>query len=107
MLTSSTHGGFKLFITCSQFTGSGKTLAFLIPCAELMYHAKFMPRNGTAAIVISPTRELAMQIYGVASDLLKHHSQTHGKLDNRIERQKQLQMQAYLQRSRILLASLE
>ena len=43
-----------------------------------MYHAKFMPRNGTGAIIISPTRELAMQIYGVASDLLKHHSQTHG-----------------------------
>lgn len=59
--------------------GSGKTLAFLIPCVELMYHTKFMPRNGTAAIVISPTRELAMQIYGVASDLMKHHSQTHGK----------------------------
>ena len=58
--------------------GSGKTLAFLIPCVELMYRAKFMPRNGTGAIVISPTRELAMQIYGVARDLMKHHSQTHG-----------------------------
>ena len=43
-------------------TGSGKTLAFLIPCVELMYRAKFMPRNGTGAIVISPTRELAMQV---------------------------------------------
>lgn len=42
--------------------GSGKTLAFLIPCAELLYRAKFMPRNGTGAIVISPTRELAMQV---------------------------------------------
>ena len=42
--------------------GSGKTLAFLIPCVELMYRAKFMPRNGTGAIVISPTRELAMQV---------------------------------------------
>lgn len=61
------------------FAGSGKTLAFLVPCVELMHHAKFMPRNGTAAIVISPTRELAMQIYGVASDLMKYHSQTHGK----------------------------
>ena len=59
-------------------TGSGKTLAFLVPCVELMYHAKFMPRNGTGTIVISPTRELAMQIYRVASDLMKHHSQTHG-----------------------------
>ena len=59
-------------------SGSGKTLAFLIPCIELMYRAKFMPRNGTGAIVISPTRELAMQIYGVARDLMKHHSQSHG-----------------------------
>lgn len=42
--------------------GSGKTLAFLIPCAELLYRAKFMPRNGTGAIVISPTRELALQV---------------------------------------------
>uniref|UniRef100_A0A6S8JSP1 ATP-dependent RNA helicase n=1 Tax=Dunaliella tertiolecta TaxID=3047 RepID=A0A6S8JSP1_DUNTE len=59
-------------------TGSGKTLAFLIPAIELLYRAHFMPRNGTGAIVISPTRELALQIYGVARDLMKHHSQTHG-----------------------------
>ena len=58
--------------------GSGKTLAFLIPSLELLHRAKFMPRNGTGAIVISPTRELAMQIYSVARDLMKHHSQTHG-----------------------------
>lgn len=59
-------------------TGSGKTLAFLIPCAELLYRTKFMPRNGTGAVIISPTRELALQIYGVARDLMRHHSQTHG-----------------------------
>ncbi|MCO5556288.1 hypothetical protein L7F22_009834 [Adiantum nelumboides] len=59
-------------------TGSGKTLAFLIPSVELLYHAHFMPRNGTGVAIISPTRELAMQIYGVARDLMKHHKQTHG-----------------------------
>lgn len=59
-------------------TGSGKTLAFLIPSLELLHRAKFMPRNGTGVIVISPTRELAMQIYAVARDLMQHHSQTHG-----------------------------
>ncbi|KAL6747648.1 DEAD-domain-containing protein [Haematococcus lacustris] len=59
-------------------TGSGKTLAFLIPCIELLYRAHFKPRNGTGALVISPVRELAMQIYGVAQDLMRHHSQTHG-----------------------------
>ncbi|KAL3683442.1 hypothetical protein R1sor_001464 [Riccia sorocarpa] len=59
-------------------TGSGKTLSFLIPAVELLYHGKFMPRNGTGVIIISPTRELAMQIYGVARDIMKYHSQTHG-----------------------------
>ena len=62
-----------------MFAGSGKTLAFLIPSVEFLHHAKFAPRNGTGVIVISPTRELAMQIYGVASDLMKFHSQTHGR----------------------------
>jgi ATP-dependent RNA helicase DDX18/HAS1 len=45
-----------------------------------MHRAKFMPRNGTGTLVISPTRELAMQIYSVARDLLQRHSQTHGAL---------------------------
>ena len=47
-------------------TGSGKTLAFLIPAIELLYSLKFKPRNGTGVIVVSPTRELALQIFGVA-----------------------------------------
>jgi ATP-dependent RNA helicase DDX18/HAS1 len=61
-------------------TGSGKTLAFLIPCVELLHKAKFSSRNGTGVIVISPTRELAMQIYGVLQELCTHgkHSQTFG-----------------------------
>lgn len=59
-------------------TGSGKTLAFLIPCIELLHRTKFVPRNGTGTIVISPTRELALQIYTVARDLMKNHTQTHG-----------------------------
>jgi superfamily II DNA/RNA helicase len=46
-------------------TGSGKTLAFLIPAVELIYKLKFMPRNGTGVIIISPTRELSMQTFGV------------------------------------------
>ena len=59
-------------------TGSGKTLAFLIPAVELLHKLRFMPRNGTGAIIISPTRELSMQIYGVLQDLLKYHSHTFG-----------------------------
>lgn len=57
-------------------TGSGKTLAFLIPAVEMLSSLKFKPRNGTGVIVITPTRELALQIYGVAKDLMQFHSQT-------------------------------
>lgn len=59
-------------------TGSGKTLAFLIPAIEMLYKLKFKPRNGTGVIIISPTRELALQIFGVAKELLKYHNQTFG-----------------------------
>lgn len=59
-------------------TGSGKTLAFLIPTVELLYKVRFSPRNGTGCIVISPTRELALQIYGVVRELCQFHTQTHG-----------------------------
>lgn len=31
---------------------------------------------GTGVIVVSPTRELALQIFGVAKELCKHHNQT-------------------------------
>ncbi|KAJ2790541.1 ATP-dependent RNA helicase, partial [Coemansia helicoidea] len=59
-------------------TGSGKTLSFLIPAVELLAKLRFKPRNGTGAIIISPTRELALQIFGVARDLMQRHSQTFG-----------------------------
>jgi len=60
-------------------TGSGKTLAFLIPAVELLHKVQFKARNGTGVIVISPTRELALQIYGVAMELMEgFHNQTHG-----------------------------
>jgi len=40
-------------------TGTGKTLAFLIP---IMEHFLSQPAPGIAALVLAPTRELAMQI---------------------------------------------
>lgn len=54
--------------------------AFLIPCVELLHKSKFSTRNGTGVIVIAPTRELAMQIYGVLQELMAagQHSQTYG-----------------------------
>lgn len=59
-------------------TGSGKTLAFLLPAVEMLSALRFKPRNGTGVIVVSPTRELALQIFGVARELMAHHTQTYG-----------------------------
>jgi ATP-dependent RNA helicase DDX18/HAS1 len=51
-------------------TGSGKTLAFLIPAIEMLYGSGFKTRNGTGVIIVSPTRELALQILQVTKELL-------------------------------------
>lgn len=61
-------------------TGSGKTLAFLVPIIELLSKVQFTRKQGTGAIIISPTRELSLQIYGVLRDLIENSGlpQTHG-----------------------------
>jgi len=41
-------------------TGTGKTLAFLIPLIEILNHE---PARQTVALVLLPTRELAMQVH--------------------------------------------
>ncbi|KAJ7326322.1 P-loop containing nucleoside triphosphate hydrolase protein [Mycena albidolilacea] len=46
-------------------TGSGKTLSFLVPVLEILYRRKWGPSDGLGALVISPTRELAIQIFEV------------------------------------------
>uniref|UniRef100_A0AAQ5XM90 ATP-dependent RNA helicase n=1 Tax=Amphiprion ocellaris TaxID=80972 RepID=A0AAQ5XM90_AMPOC len=45
---------------------------------KLIYKLKFMPRNGTGVVILSPTRELAMQTYGVLKELMTHHVHTYG-----------------------------
>ncbi|CAB3375206.1 Hypothetical predicted protein [Cloeon dipterum] len=71
----------------SAKTGSGKTLAFLIPAVELIYKMHFMPRNGAGVVIISPTRELAMQTYGVLRELMKYHQHTYGLIMGGANRQ--------------------
>uniref|UniRef100_A0A7E4US10 ATP-dependent RNA helicase n=1 Tax=Panagrellus redivivus TaxID=6233 RepID=A0A7E4US10_PANRE len=62
-------------------TGSGKTLAFLVPAIQLLLKLKWKPYQGTGIIVISPTRELSMQTYGVLCEFMEHFpSLTHGML---------------------------
>ena len=55
-------------------TGSGKTLAFLIPVLEKLYRERWTEFDGLGALIISPTRELAMQIYEVLIKIGAHTS---------------------------------
>jgi ATP-dependent RNA helicase DDX10/DBP4 len=58
----------------SAKTGSGKTLGFLIPLLERLYLLKWGPMDGLGAVVISPTRELAVQTFNQLRDIGKYHN---------------------------------
>ncbi|KZF25268.1 ATP-dependent rRNA helicase spb4 [Xylona heveae TC161] len=61
-------------VVVEAVTGSGKTLAFLIPIVErLLRLEEPIRRHHIGAIIISPTRELATQIYTVLLSLLSFH----------------------------------
>ncbi|KAF4956824.1 hypothetical protein FSARC_11466 [Fusarium sarcochroum] len=54
-------------------TGSGKTLAFIIPVLEKLYRAQWTEYDGLGALIISPTRELAVQIFEVLRKVGRNH----------------------------------
>ena len=54
-------------------TGSGKTLAFLIPVLELLYVYKWNRYDGMGAVIITPTRELALQIFETLRKIGRNH----------------------------------
>lgn len=54
-------------------TGSGKTLAFVIPVLENLYRTQCIGGDaGLGAMIISPTRELAIQIFDVLYKVGRH-----------------------------------
>ncbi|KAG0652721.1 ATP-dependent RNA helicase dbp4 [Hyphodiscus hymeniophilus] len=55
-------------------TGSGKTLSFLIPVLENLYRQKWTELDGLGALIISPTRELAIQIFEVLRKIGRYHT---------------------------------
>ena len=55
-------------LACAM-TGSGKTAAFLLP---VLHQLVSRPRGATRALVITPTRELAMQVLEDLNDLAVH-----------------------------------
>ncbi|XP_076236770.1 putative ATP-dependent RNA helicase DDX10 [Calliopsis andreniformis] len=54
-------------------TGSGKTLAFLVPVLEILYCKQWTRLDGLGALIITPTRELAYQIYETLRKIGQHH----------------------------------
>lgn len=55
-------------------TGSGKTLAFMVPVLEALFRAQWTEHDGLGALVISPTRELAVQSFEVLRKIGRYHT---------------------------------
>ncbi|KAL4779869.1 P-loop containing nucleoside triphosphate hydrolase protein [Aspergillus varians] len=61
-------------VVVEAVTGSGKTLSFLVPVVEkLLRLDEPLKKHHVGAIIVSPTRELATQIYNVLLSLLAFH----------------------------------
>ena len=55
-------------------TGSGKTLSFLVAVLEQLYRKRWTELDGLGALVLSPTRELAIQIFEVLRKIGRYHT---------------------------------
>lgn len=64
----------------SIYKSSGKTLAFLIPVLEKLFRRQYTPHDGPGAIILSPTRELAVQTFQVLRAIGSHHNFSAGLL---------------------------
>jgi len=56
-------------LLATAMTGSGKTVAFLLPIVQRLM---VKPRRTTRALVLTPTRELAAQVFEQLNDLAVH-----------------------------------
>ncbi|CAG0879202.1 unnamed protein product [Darwinula stevensoni] len=54
-------------------TGSGKTLAFIIPVLERLMSMQWTALDGLGVLIITPTRELAYQIFEILKKVGKYH----------------------------------
>ncbi|KAE8190746.1 hypothetical protein CF328_g5879, partial [Tilletia controversa] len=61
-------------VLAAAHTGSGKTLAFLIPVLDVLFRKGWGPADGLGALIISPTRELAIQIFTVLRNIGSAHT---------------------------------
>nr|QOS47377.1 DEAD-box DDX10 [Locusta migratoria] len=54
-------------------TGSGKTVAFLVPVLECLFCRQWTRLDGLGALIITPTRELALQIFETLRKVGRYH----------------------------------
>lgn len=78
-LTDVQQKSIPLALKCSDIlgaakTGSGKTLAFLVPVLENLYRKNWSDLDGLGALILSPTRELAIQIFEVLRKIGRYHT---------------------------------
>jgi ATP-dependent RNA helicase DDX10/DBP4 len=66
-------------VVCAR-TGSGKTLCYLIPIIERLFQEKWSRMDGLGAILIVPTRELAIQAFEVLRSFGGMHDMSAGLL---------------------------
>ncbi|KAH0615235.1 uncharacterized protein H6S33_000871 [Morchella sextelata] len=65
-------------VIVTSAAGSGKSTAALVSSISLLQSKRFRPRNGTGVIILTPTREVAHQFLGVATELLEDAPQSVG-----------------------------
>lgn len=78
-------------VLASSITGSGKTASFLIPVIQKFYKIKYNNALGnyTKALIVCPTRELAVQCYEWFAKLNKYTGLTHALVIGKVPLQKQ------------------
>ena len=59
-------------LIASSKTGSGKTLAYLLPTIHRLYRTKSFSKRDPRVLILTPTRELAKQVYSELKQLVAH-----------------------------------
>eukprot|EP00760_Papus_ankaliazontas_P039298 PhM_4_TR9523/c1_g1_i1/m.83161/K14776/DDX10, DBP4; ATP-dependent RNA helicase DDX10/DBP4 len=71
-------------VGCAK-TGSGKTLAFLLPILEVLSAEHWGRGDGLGALILTPTRELAVQIFEVLRSVGEFHDLSAGLVTGGLE----------------------
>ncbi len=66
-------------VVCAR-TGSGKTLSYLIPVVERLFLDRWTSYDGLGALLLVPTRELAIQAFEVLRSFAGMHDMSAGLL---------------------------